>query len=182
MGLDNLFFEDEPKKEKKSIQERSEEIIKEAEEKYNRRYKRKINPSVYSKVDKEDLEELADLISMKKLSYKQAFKKLCEMEKYIDFEDLQTKKHQSLRSYLILHKFVYNPKVLANMQKSISNSGYAKNKRDRIISDVINQIIEEDFNLLLENKKFQSKMIESLFDNLNFKSKLEKFMKKHIKT
>jgi len=133
-----------------------DEVLENLKNRVNR--KRKIKTSVFSTLDKEILQNLSDYISSRQMSYRVALDKLKKL--YPDNESLQTKRHESLRYFLIKHGFVNNEKALKTINKSISNSEYAKNKRKRIIEDVINELIENHLDRIIEHPLFIEKIKE----------------------
>ena len=142
---------------KKPVKITEEEVYKELYERVN--FKRKIKTSIFSQIDKDILNNISEHIMRKEMSYRVALDKLKKL--YPEIEELKNKRHESLRYFLIKHKYVINEKALKTIHKSISNSEFAKNKRDRIISDVINEIFsnEEYINTLLSHPLFKEKVL-----------------------
>jgi hypothetical protein len=133
-----------------------DEVLENLKNRVNRQ--RKIKTSVFSSLDKEILQNLSDYISSRQMSYRVALDKLKKL--YPDNQSLQTKRHESLRYFLIKHGFINNEKALKTIHKSISNSEYAKNKRKRIIEDVINELIENHLDKIIEHPIFIEKIKE----------------------
>lgn len=169
--MNDLFFIDDEEEENSSshsptTKEEPEKIKKVTtdevfEELYERAIrKRKIKTSVFSKLDRDILKTLSEYIVTKKMSYRVALDKLKEL--YPDNESLQEKRHESLRYYLIKHNFIVNEKALETINRSISKSQYARNKRERIVADVIEEIIENHLDKIIEHPLFQEKLQQSL--------------------
>jgi hypothetical protein len=99
------------------------------------------------------LKTLSEYIITKKMSYRVALDKLKSL--YPDNESLQKMRHESLRYYLIKHNYIINEKALETINRSISNSEFAKSKRERIINDVINELIENHLDKIINHPTFK---------------------------
>jgi len=172
MNNKNLFFEDEEilndikKEDRKVIKKTQKEVEEELKKKAFR--KRKIKKSVFQNIDKKILEDIAKLIMTKQMSYRAALDQLKLI--YTEDKGIQDlKRHESLRYYLIKKGFIRNEKALETINRNISNSEYAKSKRERIIKDVMKELLE-NIDKLLDNDIF----IDKLLDNEEFINKLKK--------
>lgn len=130
---------------KETTEQRVQEKIGELKAKAKPKYK----SSIYDKIDKEDIYILADLINKKVLSYQRAHQRLVEVYSE-DIPELKTHKWHSFRYYLIKREILDRPESLKSINKAISKSGFALSRRDRIVSDVIEDIFENHIDRLLE--------------------------------
>lgn len=160
MAKNNIFFDDDELSELSKKEVKTSTPIKKITQEevyqdlYNRvLFKRKIKESIFKKIDKQFLEEIGMFIMQKKMSYRGALSKIIEL--YPNIEGLKKIKSETLRYYLIKHGFINNEKALNTIFKSISNSGYAINKRDRIIKDVIEEILKNHLDKIIEHPKFK---------------------------
>lgn len=174
--LDDLFFveEDKPKKDttptsntpqqNKTKKISDTDIYRELEA---RAKNQGIKKSIFSIIEEDILKDIGNMIEKKQMSYNIALKKLKELYP-LEEKIVKLKSSNSLRYFLISKGYIYNEKALETINKSISKSGFAKSKRQRIIKDVIEDLVENYSEELINNPKFQ----ESLLNNESFILKL----------
>ena len=159
--MNDIFFDDLGKEElpkKKPIQKKIQatDVFEKLRNRVEK--KKRIKTSVFASLDKKTLEQISLMIFNRQMTYRVALDKLRLL--YKNNKELQTVRHETLRYYLIKHGYIENEKALKTINKSISNSGYAKNKREKIVSDVLKELSENDFEIILNNENFKRKLKE----------------------
>jgi len=131
---------------------------------YKKAFKKRDKKSVFFQVDNDILTDIGKLIATKKMSYKKALDKIKEL--YSDNENIcKIKTSHTLRHFLITKGYVNNEKALETINKSISKSGFAKTKRERITNDVVDEIINNRLEDIITHPTFKDILKTVLKEN-----------------
>lgn len=128
--------------------------------KNNKNYKSK-KKSEFTIIPKEQMEFFGKMIMLKQISYKKLLEKIKE-----DFNEINTKRPETLRYFMITNHYVLNQKSLDNINFNIEKSKMIQKKRKNIIESLMEQIlIDDDFlNALFSNEIVVNKIKDLLKD------------------